>query len=236
VQKDCLSWLDSVEQGVPTVVVSAKDPSGKDLFDVKVTADGQPLTTKLAGDALPMNPGPHAFHFELADGTVLDQQVLVREGVKNQNITVVLGKAEAAPAGGAPAGGPAGGQPQTPGADTGGGGIPWRTVGWITGGVGAAGVVLGAVFGIVAMGDKNGAHCDASGACDPGPLSSANSAATISTVGFVAGGVLLAGGAALVIFGPSGDAPASAAPAAARLRLAPLVGARDAGLVLGGSW
>jgi len=240
VSKDCLTWLDSVESSLPTVVVSAKDPSGRDLFDVKVTADGQPLTNKLAGDALPMNPGPHAFHFELADGTVLDQQVLVREGLKNQNISVVLGKAAPVPpGGGAAAGATPGGQPDTTtAADSGGGGIPWRTVGWITGGVGVAGVALGSIFGIMAMGDKNGAHCDASGACDPGKLSDANSAATISTVGFIAGGVLLAGGAALVLFGPSGSAPASAAPASggATLKVAPLVGARDAGLLLGGSW
>jgi hypothetical protein len=239
VAKDCLTWLDAVEQGLPTVVVSAKDPAGRDLFDVKVTADGQPLTSKLAGDALPMNPGPHAFHFELADGTVLDQQVLVREGLKNQNVAVVLGKAAPAPAAGAaPAGPTSGAQPDTTPAADSGGGIPWRTVGWITGGVGVAGVALGSIFGVMAMSDKNGAHCDASGACDPGKLSDANSAATISTVGFIAGGVLLAGGAALVLFGPSGSAPASAAPASggATLKLAPLVGARDAGLLLGGSW
>jgi hypothetical protein len=240
VQKDCLTWLDAVESSLPTVVVSAKDPAGRDLFDVKVTADGQPLTSKLAGDALPMNPGPHAFHFELTDGTVLDQQVLVREGLKNQNISVVLGKAAPVPAAGtSPAGATPVGQPDIPPAgDSGGGGIPWRTVGWITGGVGVAGLALGTVFGIMAMGDKNGAHCDASGACDPGKLSDANSAATISTIGFIAGGVLVAGGAALVLFGPSGNT-ASAAPAtgaATTLKLAPLVGARDAGLLLGGSW
>ncbi len=111
-------------------------------------------------------------------------------------------------------------------------------MGWITGGVGVAGLALGTIFGIMAMGDKNGAHCDASGACDPGKLSDANSAATISTVGFIAGGVLVAGGVALVLFGPSGNT-ASAAPASGAgttLKLAPLVGARDAGLLLGGSW
>jgi hypothetical protein len=239
VSKDCLTWLDAVEQSLPSVVVSAKDPSGRDLFDVKVTADGQPLTAKLAGDAVAMNPGPHAFHFEAADGSVLDQQVLVREGLKNQNIAVVLGKAAAVPAAGAaPAGATPGAQPDATPAAEGGGGIPWHTVGWITGGVGVAGIALGSIFGIMAMGDKNGAHCDASGACDPSGLSSANSAATVSTVGFIAGGVLLAGGAALVLFGPSDGAPAAAAPATggATLKVAPLVGSRDAGLVLGGSW
>lgn len=243
VQKDCLTWLDAVEASLPTVVVTAKDGAGRDLFDVKVSADGQPLTTKLTGDGLPMNPGPHALHFESADGATLDQQVMVREGVKNQNVAVVLSKTVAAPAGGAtpaaatPGATPAGGQPDTSPSSDSGGGIPWRTVGWVAGGVGIIGLGVGTAFGFIAISDKNGAHCDATNACDPGGLSSANSAATVSTIGVIAGGVLLAGGAALVLFGPKGDSGASpTANAIKSVKLAPLVGARDGGLLLGGSW
>ena len=238
VQKDCLAWLDQVEQSVPTVVISAKDGTGKDLFDVKVTADGQPLTTKLQGDAIPLTPGVRALHFEIADGTSVDQQVLVKEGVKNQSIAVVIGKATPAPGTAAPGAAPGAGGPVDVPPDSGGqgGGIPWRTVGWISGGVGVVGVGLGAVFGFMAMSDKSSAHCDSSNACDSGPLSSANSAATVSTVGFVVGGVFLAGGAALILFGPKGESAAAGPAPAATLKLAPLVGARDAGLQLGGSW
>jgi hypothetical protein len=167
----------------------------------------------------------------------------VREGVKNQSVTVVLGKpaaatpaaTSAAPASGAQA------MPDTPPASaSSGGGSPLRTVGWIAGGVGVVGLGIGTAFGIAAISDKSSAHCDASNACQSGPLSSANSAATISTVGFVAGGVLLAGGLALVLFAPKASGPdtTGTAPAKTReaLRITPLVGSRNAGLMVGGSW
>jgi hypothetical protein len=230
VQRDCSAWLTDVEKSLPTVVISAKNAAGADLVDVAVSVDGAPLTAKLDGQAVPMNPGPHAFHFELADGTRLDQQALVREGEKNQSIAVVLKPPEPAPSASAahapaPSEGKAAASP-----DAAEGAGPWKTVGWITGAAGAAGLVVGTVFGFVAIGDKNGAHCDANNFCDGGALSSAHGAATVSDVAFVAGGVLLAGGLTLVLLSPSGGRESGA------LRVTPIAGANLGGLVLGGSW
>jgi hypothetical protein len=229
VRKDCTEWLEQVDRALPTIVVSAKDATGRDLLDVTVTLDGRSFATKLAGESVPVNPGTHALHFETSDGGRLDQQVLVREGVKNESVAVVI----------APPPPPA---PVGPASDARGGGLgaveapsstpgPWRTIGFVAGGAGIVALGVGAAFGFKAIGDKNAAQCDASNACDPGPLSSARSDSTISTVGFVAGGVLLAGGAALVLLAPSGR-PTDASS----VRVAPAVGARDAGLLLSGSF
>jgi hypothetical protein len=209
VQRDCLKWLDAVEQSLPTVVVTAKDGAGRELLDVKVTADGQPLASKLTGDALPMDPGSHTLHFETPDGVTADQQVAIREGAKNQAVGVVLS------GGGASSGQPFHG---------------WRTVGWAVGGVGVVGLAVGTVAGIMAASDKSSAHC-VGDACDAGPLNSARSAAAVSTVGLIAGGVLGAGGAALVLFAPK-------RPVATRggLRLSPLVAAGGAGMIFAGSF
>ena len=68
VQTDCAAWLADVEKAIPTVVLAAKNGAGADLFDVKVSVDGQPLASRLDGQALPLDPGPHAFRFEGADG------------------------------------------------------------------------------------------------------------------------------------------------------------------------
>jgi hypothetical protein len=229
VQKDCASWLETVEQGLPTVVLSVKDDAGRDLLEVNVSVDGHPLTSRLAGESQPLDPGLHTFHFESAAGPPIDQQVLVREGVKNQPVSVVFkGARPAAP--GAPPPVAAAAADAAPAAES-PSSAPWKTIGWIAGGAGIVGLGVGAVFGVAAISDKNGAHCDASDACDSGPLGSARSAATASTVGMVAGGVLLAGGVALVLFGPSGGGASTA-----RLAVAPVVGARDAGLSLGGIW
>ncbi|MGD0527039.1 MAG: hypothetical protein ABSE49_17980 [Polyangiaceae bacterium] len=237
VQKDCSSWLDAVEQGLPTVVISAKDGSGKDLIDVAVTVDGQPFAAKVTGDAIAIDPGSHTFHFQTADGTGSDQQVLVREGVKNQTVDVTFATpaAPGAPAAPATPASTAPGLPQVPpAADTAPGqGSAWKTVGWIAGGVGVVALGVGSVFGAMAISDKNNAHCDATNACDAGPLSSARSASTVSTIGVIAGGVLVAGGLTLVLVAPKASHPPDAV---GLLRVAPLVGPGQAGAALTGSW
>ena len=218
VQSDCANWLADVENALPSVVISARSGAGADLFDVTVSVDGLPLVSKLDGQAAVMNAGPHTFHFVGADGTKLDQQVMVKEGEKNQEVAVVLGTAPAAaPATGATASGETS--------------SPWKTVGWVAGGVGVAGLAMGAVFGVMAMGDKNSAHC-ANNLCDPGTSSGIKSAALLSDVGWIAGGVLLAGGAALVLWAPRGGGHEGTAS----VRVAPTVMARGGGAVFGGSW
>jgi hypothetical protein len=225
VQGDCANWLTEVEKALPTVVVTAKSPTGADLVAVTVSVDGQALVSKLDGQAVPLNAGLHTFHFEGSAGASIDQQVLVKEGEKNQPIAVVLG-APAAPA-----------VPTTPAApapspvDSGGGSSPWRTVGWVAGGLGAAGLAMGGVFGLLAINAKSNAHCDANNVCDANTASGVKSAALLSDVGWMAGGVLLAGGAALVLL-----APRTGHEQAASAQVAPVVMANGAGAAVAGRW
>jgi hypothetical protein len=222
VQSDCGNWLVEVERALPTVVVAAKSPAGADLFDVRVTVDGAPLASKLDGQAVPINAGPHTFHFESAAAGAVDAQVLVKEGEKNQPISVVLGTP-------APSVTPS--QPT----DSGGGPSPWKTVGWVTGGVGVAGLALGAILGFVALYDKSNAHCDAqTNLCDPGTSNVIKTAALLSDIGWIAGGVLLATGAGFVLLSGGGGHPQNASAASARL--APVVTANGGGAALVGRW
>src|SRR5215471_6740742 len=66
VRDDCAQRLDELERIQPTMVFDVKDGEGHDLVDVKVTMDGQPFAERLAGSALPVDPGEHAFTFETA--------------------------------------------------------------------------------------------------------------------------------------------------------------------------
>jgi hypothetical protein len=82
-------------------------------------------------------------------------------------------------------------------------GGPLRTAGFVTGGVGVVGLGLGATFGGLALSSKstvshdcNGSQCSSTGLS---AVSSARSQATASTVGFVAGGVCVAAGLAMVL-------------------------------------
>jgi hypothetical protein len=104
----------------------------------------------------------------------------------------------------------------------------WRTAGWLMGGVGVAGLSAGAVFGLVALSKKSSSHCDASNVCDAGSASSIKSMALVSDVGFVAGSVLLAGGASILLFGPGKRAVRTG------LDVSPVVASRGGGVLIGG--
>ncbi len=83
-----------------------------------------------------------------------------------------------------------------------------RTIGLVVGGVGVVGLGLGAFFGFRAkskLDDSNAGHCAANDRCDATGVtlrSDYTSAARFSTVGFIAGGVLLAGGVVLYLTAP----------------------------------
>ncbi len=228
VQQDCGRWLGEVERDLSTVVITAKDGAGTDRVDVKVSVDGQPFADKLEGQAVAIDPGRHLMHFETADGMQLDREVLVKEGGKNQTVEVILGGAvdpskKAATESGSLSGGAV--------AAHGGGTGAWRTVGWVLGGVGVAGLGAGAVFGALAIGDKSSAHCTGSICANTDALNNARSAATGANVGLIAGGALLATGAALVLFAPRSRE--ASAPVAV---IAPAVGPGLGGVTLEGSW
>jgi hypothetical protein len=136
VQKDCAGWLESIGSRIPSVVVTANDGDGAPLIEVRVSVDGTVVRTRLDGLTFSLNPGEHAFHFELADGTALDRQVLVTEGQKSETVDVVLGKPSAKPAAAPPEGTAAPLAETPPGASRSSGG---STAGWIVGGVGVVG-------------------------------------------------------------------------------------------------
>jgi hypothetical protein len=229
--KDCTSWLLDVDSRVPSVVLSAKDAQGNGLTDVSVSMDGAPLTKKLDGDSIEVDPGAHTFTFTAADGTKTDQAATVLEGQKTQAIAVTVPTAASVAAAAAA-------KEQAPGGSSAATASPVRAssgsgtpvVGWILGGAGVAGLSVGAVAGIMALTAKSAAHCDSDGVCDPGSTSGIKSAALVSDIGWIGGGVLLAAGGALIVFSPSH------AEGAATVELAPVLTASSAGAVVGGSW
>jgi hypothetical protein len=229
--KDCVQWLDAVAESLPSVVPVATDAQGNALPNVKVSMDGKPLLDKIDGRSLDVDPGQHTFAFEAADGTKAEKSVLVTEGEHSKRITVTLGPA-AVPAGSTPIPPPtaSSGTPTTPPATTAPtSGPPLKLIGLVTGGVGIAGLAVGSVFGFLALDKKNSAGCSSASVC-PSPtaeqtLRDAGSAATIATVGFVAGGALAAAGVVLWFVAPGAQVQAS-----------PTVGTESVGLVVKGAW
>ena len=214
VQNDCGGWLSDVERTLPTMVVTAHSSAGGDLYAVKVSMDGHLLLASLDGEAMPVNPGLHTFHFESAGMVPTDRQALVKEGGKEQSVVGVLTPVAPPPP-------PPKTVLTTPPTTSSGSGV--RTAGFILGGIGIAGLAAGAVAGILALSAKSSDCPD--DVCKPGDKSTVTTDAHISTAGFIAGGVLLAAGAGMVIFAPRS---ANAHPETA-LRLVPIFGSGGAG-------
>jgi hypothetical protein len=234
--KDCTSWLLDIEDRVPSVVFSAKDGRGQPLTNVTVAMDGAPVAQKLDGKSIEVDPGMHAFTFVASDGTKVEQPFAVLEGQKAQSVAASVPSptppalaASPPPSGAVSALAPSAG----PGADTrAGGGSSIKIIGLVVGGVGVAGLVVGSIFGVEALSTK-GAHCPSDNLCAPeGSAGAAESQARNANIGFVAGGVLAAGGAALFLLTPSGPPEGHAAGASVR----PFVGPSTGGLEVAGRW
>jgi hypothetical protein len=227
VREDCARVVDEVENAMPTVVFDVKDGAGNDVGGVRVTIDGQPLSQQLGGTPIELDPGEHRFFFE-ADGLPNGDRVLVlREGDKNRIAQIVLGAApmiaasyqEVLPARVESAGG---GQ---------------RAVGLWLGGAGIAGLAIGSVFGLFASSawsSSKGECATATNCSDHNQAVSdhdtAVGAGTVSTIGFLAGGALLATGAVIFFTAPSKHDRSSGS----HLEVTPRVGRDSGGLILGG--
>lgn len=247
--KECTKSLAEVEARIPSVVLVARDADGRDVVDVTVkTEDQVELTRRLDGRAVELGPGERTFRFVAADGRRATITAVIREGEKAQRVTVKLEAVKPAPVVVPPAlvtppatapvvGPPSTPPPPTPAADVPAAepaprGSSLRTTGYVVAGLGAAGLLVGALFGVRAIVQKSDAACDAANLCDATALDSARTSATVSTIGLVAGGALLAGGIALVVLAPS----TSRSSSAARLEMAPAVSQRSTGLTLRGWW
>ena len=109
-----------------------------------------------------------------------------------------------------------------------------RAIALGVGGAGVLGIGIGAFFGLRSIAKHSDYEqlCNG-GVCEPaaGPIhDDAVAAGDASTVAFVVGGALIAGGAVLWLVAPRASSPVS------RIRLAPSVGSSGAGVVLAGGW
>jgi hypothetical protein len=59
VQQDCLQWIQSIDEQTPSVVFSI-EADGKPVTGAKITIDGVDIDASTA-NAVPLNPGPHAY-------------------------------------------------------------------------------------------------------------------------------------------------------------------------------
>jgi hypothetical protein len=154
VREDCGQRLDDLRGAIPSVVFDIKDAAGGDLVGVQVSIDGN--APGVAGvTAVPLDPGPHAFHFEAAGVPSVDKSLVLREGERDRRVSVVI----ETPVATAPSVSPlpleskgAVEMPARQGEQTSisGTGDTQRSAGWIVGGTGIAAMGVGIIVGLVA--------------------------------------------------------------------------------------
>ena len=214
VRDDCAQRLNELERLQPTIVFDVKDGDGVDVSGVSVTVDGQPLTDRLEGLALKVDPGEHAFTFTAAGHPAVTRSFVLKEGEKDRRERIVLESAAVPPAAPSPTPTPTSPAPTAvPAEATPAGMSTMKVLGLTTGAVGVAGLAVGGIFGALTIAAVNQQKTDCSSAstCSNraqalSDHSTVSTDSTVSDVGFIAGGALLALGAVLFFTAPSSSA------------------------------
>lgn len=162
VSGDCGLWLAEVEQSLPSVVFEARDGAGADLVDVRVWVDGELRAERLAGLALPLDPGAHHLRFE-RDGVVAEEDLVLREGERLRRVAVTLAppapppappvSAPPAPSAPPPLAPLASAPPRVPAPPPAPADPPTHPLVYLFGGVGLAGLGVAAALGFPAKSD-----------------------------------------------------------------------------------
>jgi hypothetical protein len=90
IQHDCSRWMEELMPLWPTIVVRARDLSGLDLADVKVSVDGKSVADRLDGTPLQIDPGEHVLLCETQGAPAVEQTIVVHAAEKNRTVDVRL--------------------------------------------------------------------------------------------------------------------------------------------------
>jgi hypothetical protein len=234
--------VDGIAPHIGGVTIVVQVPGGGDAPNEKVVLDGTPVNTASLGVRRAIDPGAHVLtvtadgfkpaevRFSVTEGGSVETPVALE---KNPNAVVASPPPPPPPP---PPGNDHPPPPVVPGGEQPAPSsfpsyLPWAALG-----VGGAGLVLGTITGVVAMGK----HSDLAKVCGGGTcgsdqqsnVDSYHSMATLSTVGFIVGGVGVAGGVVMLLIRPSSPSSSPPPPVGAfPVRVTPVVGLGSVGAV-----
>jgi hypothetical protein len=188
-RSEAADLAEQIKPKIPTLVVKLQNvPSGS---EPQLTVDGAPVPVVSQSAVRKTNPGAHVV-VARAGGREEKRNVDLKEGESHE--LAIAFSASSPPAGGEGASG--GGVAAPPGADTAHGKKSISPVTWIGLGVAVAGIGVGSVAGIIALGKSKTVKDECKGtSCPPSArddVDAGRSAATFSTIGFAAGAAGLA--------------------------------------------
>ncbi len=209
---DANAELAELEPRIPTLRFQIE---GVPTDRAEVTVDGVTVPAPLLGAPRPVNPGTHRVQAS-AGGNPVSVEVTVEERESKPVVLELTGDGESPQPDSPPedASPPPGGR-AGPGVDApSSSGSGQRTAGFVALGVGGLGLVVGSVTGAMVL-SKDGALSDdcPDNICDRGresEVNQINSLRTLSTVGFIVGGVGAATGVTLLLTAPKAKEPTAA--------------------------
>lgn len=207
--------VGAVSARIANVIIKVEGPASP-----TVTIDGQPVSASTLGLKRPVDPGAHTIKAEAQGYTPVTQNFQVAEaGLAEANIKMEKG----------PDGSPPG---QGSKVEVGPGKSSNKTMAFVAFGVGGAGLIFGAVTGILAIG-KHGDLADkcANDKCPSNLQDDVDSYKTmglLSTIGFIVGGVGAAAGTVLLITAPKEGS--STAATTRKTGWTPYIGAGGGGI------
>jgi len=231
--------VEGVAPKVGSVTITVRAAAGGDVPDPKVVLDDRPINSASLGVRRSIDPGSHVLHASAEGYKSADVNFSVLEGGSSDQPILLEREMSGAAAMPAAPGAPVPGQAAPAGATTSTGEAPQSSshkgsaLPWVAFGVGGAGLIMGGVTGLIAIGDHSTLAKDCTnGSCPPSQssnLSSYHTMGALSTVGFIVAGVGVAAGVVLLVTQPKGES--APPPAAAGFHITPAVGLGSVGAV-----
>jgi hypothetical protein len=213
-------------------------PAGSDVPGLEIKRDGTVVSRALWGASVPVDAGEHVIEASAPGKRTSTAKISVagNAAVATHTIAALDDEVIAASAPGAPPESPPAASVEADSSS----GDTQRMLGWIAGGLGVVGIGAGIVFEL-----QRGSKIDErEGICPSGKLCTPDEGARVEalnedvdglamreTIAFVAGGLLLAGGAVLILTAPSGERTPTG-----RVMIGPSVARDTLGVWATGSW
>jgi hypothetical protein len=191
---------EAIDKRVPRLTLKLAQADKAGAF---VRRDDVDLGAASFDTPLPVDPGVHTIVLSVVGHQPTSTTVTLAEGAR-ETIVLTPGPADSPPRDEPP--------PPAPSASR---GVPW--LGWGLVGAGVVGIGVGSTFGVLAIDAKSDkdAACHPSNVCTPEGADAASRGrtyATVSTIGFVAGGAALAAGLYFVLTSRSSSSRSAIVP------------------------
>jgi hypothetical protein len=214
--------MAALETRLPLLTISVA-PGAEKIERLEIKRDGVAVGSGSWATAVPVDPGHHHVEASAPGYKPFSATVTLGTDAAREVVLVPVLEREAEVPGATPADAPM----------NSGSGL--RYGGIAVAGAGVVGIVLGTVFGFraISLNNTSSSDCNAQNVCGAAAYNSrrdARSAGDVSTVAFVAGGALLAGGGVMFLVGNAHSRTSTA------LRAGPVVSDREVGIRVAGAF